>query len=99
MEKMHAPQAVQSDVKDLFANRASRVDNGSDIGRKGEEYAYIDLSNKRNSMFQSGNPIIGQGRLSSVEWVNGDGESRLPYDLKVYLTGKFLSIDQPIILC
>lgn len=68
-------------------------------GRHGEEAVFIELSRRAAATrydagdgdFASGHPSIGAGRLTRVEWVNADGESRLPYDLKVYLTGKILT--------
>lgn len=71
-----------------------------DIGRLGEQSVYeIYLDQVRRSHdfnFPSGHPLLGSGRLVEVRWVNGDGESWLPYDLIVFLEGTlFISLSSP----
>nr|CDS17856.1 ATP binding region ATPase [Echinococcus granulosus] len=60
-----------------------------DIGRMGEQSVYeIYLEQIRRNQdfnFPSGHPLLGSGRLVEVRWVNGDGESWLPYDLIIFL--------------
>uniref|UniRef100_A0A158R721 DUF3883 domain-containing protein n=1 Tax=Taenia asiatica TaxID=60517 RepID=A0A158R721_TAEAS len=59
------------------------------IGRLGEQSVYeIYLDRVRRTHdfnFPSGHPFLGSGRLVEVRWVNGDGESWLPYDLIIFL--------------
>ncbi|VDM30597.1 unnamed protein product [Hydatigera taeniaeformis] len=60
-----------------------------DIGRMGEQAVYeiyLDRMKRNHDFdFPSGHSLLGLGRLVEVRWVNGDGESRLPYDLIVFL--------------
>lgn len=62
------------------------------VGRLGEQAVYLYLQEAvthETASFPSGHPLLGSGRLIDVRWVNGDSESRLPYDLTVTLQGRY----------
>ncbi|KAL5110447.1 Protein NO VEIN [Taenia crassiceps] len=78
-----------TNLESILSHSTHSSSSKMNIGRLGEQTVYeIYLDRMRrihDFTFPSGHPFLGSGRLVEVRWVNGDGESCLPYDLIVFL--------------